>query len=137
MAETTADKMYDFNTEISGKPIWEWVSLVHFGMCISSGWEVKPLKPGTFGYDNLVYSICYAFQHNEREKMASAIHDGWCKNYIYWRDNMPWKLDPRYYAPFNPLDDERRNKCAITSFADLPQDEKDKDYMIADILLSY
>ena len=99
-----------------------------------------------------------------RESLADCVHRGWTENYIFWRDNKPWESDTdykkinfnskrsddsastidslferseNYKAPFKPLGDERRNKMAYTCFPDLPEDEKNKDYIIVDFLLVY
>ena len=41
-----------------------------------------------------------------------------------------------YYEPYNKLGDERRNTAAITEYNDLPQEEKDKDIIIANFIMS-
>jgi hypothetical protein len=39
-----------------------------------------------------------------------------------------------YFKPFNPIGDKQRNNSAITTYDDLPLEEKDKDLIIAKIL---
>lgn len=69
------------------------------------------------------------------EMLANEIHNGWCVNYKYWRDNNP-ENDGIHIKPFNKLGDERRNMCASTKYIDLPEDEKNKDIMIAEYLIA-
>ena len=141
MATTTANKKYTFSTIYQGKPLADWIVITHREMSRLSGWKYMPLNPGTFGYDNQAHSAALALTNYKegmtRDEMASIVHDGWITNYTYWRDNKPWKTDPSklYKQPAKPLGDKNRNTCAETPYDKLPQDEKDKDLMIADILL--
>lgn len=43
---------------------------------------------------------------------------------------LPWKSD-RYIKAAKPLNDANRNKLAETNYEDLPEDEKEKDRIIA------
>lgn len=110
-------------------------------------WKYFKLIPGQFGYDNMVESIGNVFKniqsHNlkkidlSEEMIASWVHDGWTNNYVYWRDHKPFETNPSvYFKPAKPLGDERRDLCANTKYQDLPQDEKDKDLIIAKKLLN-
>jgi hypothetical protein len=126
--------------EFHGRPLSEWVNLVHKDFSIQSGWSYAPLKAGMFGWDNMAMSVGYVFRtaglplkNMTAERVAELVHDGWVANYTYWRDHKPYK--PVYTPPAKPLGDDRRNLCASTTFKDLPQDEKDKDLMIARYLL--
>jgi len=72
------------------------------------------------------------------DECAENVHIGWTKNYTFWRDNPPFQTQPTLYiAPFNPLGDERRNTCANTPYSQLPQEEKDKDLVIAEAIMMY
>jgi hypothetical protein len=64
------------------------------------------------------------------EKLADYVHRAWIKNYVYWRDNEPWKSDD-YIKSAKPLNDKNRNKLAETDYDDLPEEEKEKDRIIA------
>ena len=104
--------------------------------------EALSAKKGAFGYDNLAVSIGYTLSHiltaphDTIDVVSDLIHQGWCINYIYWRDHQPW-LNPtyKYIQPYAPLGDERRNTCAQTVFQDLDQEEKDKDIVLARFIL--
>lgn len=134
-----------------GKTLGEWANIVHRYMSDKSGWKYFPLSPGAFGYDNLVMSITellinISTRDNEFsrhhictstvDKLAHHVHEGWARNYTYWRDNSPFIANSSYKKPAKPLGDERRNMCASLNYNDLPQDEKDKDIMIVDCILN-
>lgn len=132
------------------------VQSCHKALADASGWTYSPIKPYTFGYDNLGCSVGRAmlslcpptYSSSERvtpsqiitpsaEELAVHIHNGWCENYVWWCDKEPWKpKDSPYKTPYTPLGDARRNECAATSFVDLPSEEKEKDRVIARHLLS-
>lgn len=151
VATCTADGSYRYDRVVCGKPLSEWVNLVHRYMSDKSGWKYFPLSPGAFGYDNLVVSIAellinISARDNEFSRLlictstvdylAHHVHEGWVKNYTYWRDNSPFLADPSYKKPAKPLGDERRNMCASLKYDDLPQDEKDKDIMVVDCIVN-
>lgn len=137
----TANKQYNYNTIIHGKPLYEWINLAHENNCKIYGWNCKPLSEGCFGYDNLAMSLMYAFEYINNNldvidnininNIASQIHEGWCCNYIFWRDN---DILPPRYLPRKSLGDARRNNCAITKFENLPLDEQQKDIVIAEFI---
>ena len=139
----TANNMFNYTEDVFyGLPLYMWVDRVHKHNCTINGWNYYPLRKGAFGYDNLAISIGYTLKHfnsrNEgRDKdileMAELVHKGWCINYTYWRDNKP-SDKYKYFLPYEPLGDERRNLCAVTGFADLNKTEQDKDYVIAQFL---
>lgn len=140
----TANKMFNYEQEINGFTIDTWVKNAHKSNCGANNWTYIQLKKGSFGYDNLAVSIGYTLQNFVFSKLsddkiidtlAVLIHQGWCINYIYWRDNEP-QLDKtfKYISPYNKLGDTRRNTCAVTDFYLLDKVEKDKDYIIANFL---
>ena len=125
-----------------GKTLDVWVGMAHKFNCESNKWKHIPLKKGAFGYDNLCVSLARALKYIKArldedyvfdiEKIANKIHIGWTENYLYWRDNSPWKnKEYIYYKPAKAIGDARRNNCAELDYDDLPQDEKDKDIIIA------
>lgn len=134
---TTANGKYNLLQLYYYKPLKEWIARVHAHMSKESGWEYRPLQPGTFGYDGVACSIARVFNAKNTvdqmslEEIASHVHDGWVENYVYWRDNTPWINSNLYKPPYSPLGDERRNKCAALKFSDLPADEQEKDLVIA------
>jgi len=144
---TTANLNYNYYDEYYNKTLHEWVDLVHEKNSIINKWKVITLKKGCFGFDNLAVSLCHVFNYIDRyvtytiDDIACAIHDGWCENYLFWRDNKPFEESycsqhsQTWIKPFTPLGDERRNICASTKYEDLPQDEKDKDIIIAQIII--
>lgn len=135
-ATQTANGKYGYNTVFQNKTLNDWVQEFHKINCEENKWSFTPLKPGAYGYDNLViclgnfFSSQSAPKETSLEEVAILIHDSWVENYIYWRDNKPWEKEG-YFKPFKPINDERRNKCAETSYKDLPDDEKEKDLILA------
>jgi hypothetical protein len=133
----TANGKYSYNTLYAGKTLDNWIQSTHAENCRVNGWVVTPLKPGAFGYDNLACSLHYLFAclaetktcQISHGKLASAVHDGWMENYVYWRDNEPWRDSSFYRAPAKPLGDARRNSCLV-SYENLPLEEQDKDMII-------
>ena len=140
------DKFYDITLD-------SWAQEANIFNCISNNWNISPLKKGNFGYDNLIVSLgytlinCNNYTEVNIESIASLIHEGWIINYTYWRDYSPWlnSYDTsnsivrskvyKYFKPFAPLGDERRNNCAILDYYQLSQEEKDKDIILAKFLI--
>jgi hypothetical protein len=140
-ASQTANQMYSYDMLFYGTPLDTWVQDAHRHNCEIGKWEYAPLKKGAFGYDNLAVSIGYALSNyvydDDAETtyiLADLIHQGWCMNYVFWRDHKPYAGSTQYIAPYNPLGDERRNMCAETEFYFLDREEQDKDFNIADLL---
>ena len=141
----SANKKYSYKDIHYNHTLDEWVNIAHFYLSEKSGWKFYPLKPGAFGYDNLVVSLVYLFNNlakeplrdgkksvydEDLESMASAVHEGWIENYKFWRDNSPFLTNNFYKKPASALGDERRENCAKTVYYDLPEDEKEKDRSI-------
>jgi hypothetical protein len=137
----TANLEFNYSDVYHGKTLDEWVQLVHKYASTKLKWKYFPLKKGAFGYDNFIMSLGYLFtksslkEYDDIELMAHFIHDGWAVNYIYWRDNEPWLSDDGYISPGKKLDDDRRNLCAKMNFVTLPEDEKEKDRIIAEFVV--
>lgn len=141
-ATCTANGKYEYGSIWFGKTLDEWIQNCHRYNSEKNLWKYTELKPGSFGYDNLAHSLCYAFQtiidgEYGVNNLASAIHNGWSENYLFWRDHQPGSTNTlvKYYEPYNKLGDERRNMAATTRFQDLPKDEQVKDIVIASFLL--
>lgn len=137
MAVQTANGEYRYDLRLGDQTLDQWVQGAHQHNCQQHGWDYRPLRPGAFGYDNLVISLGYALATKSRDRtiLAEAIHRGWVVNYVYWRDHRPWEREG-YFKPFKPLADPRRDECAQTPFSDLPEEEKEKDLLLADFLLT-
>lgn len=144
----TADGKVSFSSNIGRSYTLDMlIPLVHKHMCKVYKWnEMSTLNPGTFGYDNMAYSLHVLHEEYEDnmtdDEMAHWVHEGWKLNYTYWRDYKPFerKQDektPTYKAPFSPLGDDRRNLCAITDYKDLSQEEKEKDLVIVAAVKSW
>jgi hypothetical protein len=142
-ATQTADGKISYSLVLNGVQIDDWVQNIHYMQCEQHAWDYRPLIKGNFGYDNLVHSVVAVFSYHknikdcdrhDKEAIAGLVHQGWAKNYIYWRDNEPWEYSHLYRKPYNPLGDNRRNKCALSDYKDLDADEKDKDLVIANII---
>lgn len=130
MANKTLDGKFLYHEIVKGKTFSEWVQDLHRYNCEKSGWNFSPLKPGSYGFDNLVWVLAYCTKKNDFS--PQAVHHAWCRNYVYWRDNFEHQTG--YNKPFNPLGDKRRNDCSITPYVDLPSEEKKKDIIISEFL---
>ena len=144
MAHISANNLYSYDKEYHGLTLSKWVELTHAHMGQESGWSYYPLKMGSFGFDNILMSLAYVFDHVENfqettiDSVSDWVHQGWVSNYTYWRDHQPWlpAKTSLYTKAAKALGDERRNLCAKTDYKDLPEDEKIKDQMIAKFLIS-
>ena len=132
----TANEMYDYNTEYNDIKLSDLVQECHKYNCNLNGWYYQKLKIACYGFDNL--AVCLGIvldnidEDADEEKIAELIHEGWVVNYVYWRDNKPWlNKEYNYQKPSKPLGDDRRNLCATTKYKDLPDDEKEKDLILA------
>lgn len=139
MPNKTANNKYTYSKTYFGKPLSEWINLVHIHLSHELNWKYFPLKPGAFGYDNLAHSISWVFIKCDGteniEKISDYVHRGWTINYIYWKDHEPWISNKEYIKPGNKLGDDRRNMCAATPYKNLPDEEKIKDKIIAQYLI--
>ena len=147
-----------------GKSLDELVQIVHRKLSEASGWDYRPLIPGQFGYDNMAMSIgrvcgslCSSTLEDfsnleeirsDKVAISNLVHQGWVDNYCYWRDFEPWMVgndisrpgcpmstQTGYIKPYNPLGDDRRNALAAQPFSSLPEEEKKKDELVAQVLL--
>jgi hypothetical protein len=139
MATCTANQLVQYNSVAFGKTYSEWVDKAHAYNCSQNGWKCAPLKPGAYGYDNIVMSLHKVFSEPNFERsvedISRLIHDGWAENYRYWVDVKPYKTDDKYIKPSKPINDKRRNECAVTPYKDLPEDEQEKDRVFARFVL--
>ena len=148
-ATTSANGKYTYDKKYFGKTLDVWINTAHKFNCESNKWKYMPLKKGAFGYDNLCVSLVKVFKYIKAKQdkdedyifdvdsLANRIHRGWIENYLYWRDNTPWKnKEFTYYKPAKAINDTRRNECADTDYNDLPQDEKDKDIIFANFIIN-
>lgn len=137
-AATTADGRLGYSEVVCGRSLATWCALAHDALVRASGWAPVPLRPGMFGFDNLVSSAAAlldaAGDHGgfiDLDSAAAAVHSGWVANYVFWRDHLPHESSRLYFRPGKPLGDERRDFCAAKAYADLTDDEKEKDRIIA------
>lgn len=139
MCTKTANGKYMYDMKVGNYDLRTLVQMTHKHNCEESGWTVAPLKEGCFGFDNLAvcigYANCTAFDPDDIDSLSNIIHEAWIMNYTYWRDNKPWLNG--YIKPAKPLNDERRNSLALLSFPDLPEDEQEKDRILARYLTKY
>ena len=140
MATVTANGKYNYTDVYNGKTLGEWVNLNHRENCRVNGWASTQLRAGAFGFDNIACSLVYFFEQyktlQDDTSLASAVHNGWIENYLYWRDNKPWLGAGKnvYFKAAKPIGDKQRDMCATTPFADLPQEEKDKDMVFVSFM---
>ena len=142
MPSTTSYKSYNYDSDIGYENTYKLKDVVqelHAYNSKQNGWKVFLLKEGAFGFDNLAICIMYILnkiksqeklKNKDIEKLSDYVHRGWIKNYTHWRDTEPWK-SADYIKSAKPLNDENRNKLAETDYEDLPEDEKEKDRIIA------
>jgi hypothetical protein len=142
MPTQSAYKSYLYDNELGFDTKYNVKDLVqecHAYNSKANKWKLFPLKDGAFGYDNIIVCLYYIFKKIKTfeklnsidiEKMSDYIHRAWIKNYVYWRDNEPYRTG-EYIKSAKPLNDENRNKLAITKYIDLPEEEKEKDRIIA------
>lgn len=114
MPNTSAYKNYDYASEVGFEKKYKLKDIVqecHAYNSKQNNWKVFPLKESSYGFDNLVICICYILKKIKSqdrlkiidiEKLSDYIHRAWIKNYIYWRDNEPWKSDG-YVKSAKPL----------------------------------
>lgn len=147
--EKTATDNYNYSKKYLNHTLNDWVQNLHKLHCEENKWQYRKLNPGAYGYDNLIYTVVYALNNIQKQiksrnyknnldlnLIAKSIHKGWFINYVYWRDNNPEnRQNENYRAPYKPLGDERRNKCADTNYEDLPEEEKNKDILLAKLMI--
>lgn len=124
----TANSMFSYEQDFHGLSLDEWVKNSHRQLSNQFKIEYVPLEKGSYMYDNLAVRIGYAFttksEDDTAENVAEYIHDGWCMNYVYWRDHSSQEN-------VSTIDDQK----AITAFADLDQEEKEKYLGLATYLV--
>lgn len=147
MATNSAYESIPYNLSIKDKTMNECVQLIHKYNCEQSGWNFTPLKPGAFGYDNLVVSLHHVISNSlalhknnklsdeDLEDISDLVHEGWLLNYLYWTHNEPYIHNTNYIKPYAALGDDVRNMCARTLYKDLPEDQKQKDRIIAKAII--
>lgn len=132
----TANGDYKYETYFCDQKLEDLVQECHEYNCRVNGWYFNKLKVGCYGFDNLAVCIGYVMNNIVKdtpvEKIADLIHQGWIMNYVFWRDEKPWlNKDYVYQKPSKPVNDKRRNLCAVTEYDNLPADEKEKDQILA------
>lgn len=136
----TADGSYKYSHDFYGHKLSDLAQEAHKHLSKSSGWFYRALVPGQFGYDNMIMSVAVAIdetpENPTQQDLAALVHEGWCRNYNYWRDRKPWDLQKGYKKPSKPLGDKRRDSCAKTKFSKLDPEEQEKDLVIARYLMS-
>jgi len=111
------------------------VDSLHRFILAKNGWEYRPLKIGSWQYDNFahfIFSINEWCLQNVAEKkptpkrLSKIVHASWVQNYTYWRDQKPYLTDKRYSLPkkdpFNPERDAR----VLKVYKDLSEEEQAK-----------
>ena len=90
----TANRDFKYDAEFDGHKLSDLSQEAHKVLSVASGWGYRPLVPGQFGYDNMIMSVGVAFTEAPNdageEDIAALVHEGWCRNYKYWRDEKPW-----------------------------------------------
>ncbi len=132
----TANGVFKYDHPFNTIPLKDWVQSVNNHMSCVYNWKVIPLQPGAFGFDNMCMSIGRLFQNLtfDVEEASDIVHKAWIENYTFWIANEPWHNG--YRKPKKPIGDERRNRCATTQYSALPDEEKDKDRIIARYIIN-
>lgn len=132
----TANGAFKYDSPFNTIPLKDWVQVVNAHMACAYNWKSIPLQPGSFGFDNMCMSIGRLFQNLtfDVELASDIVHEAWIENYTFWVSNKPWVFG--YRKPKNTLRDERRERCAATKYADLPDEEKEKDRVIARVIIN-
>lgn len=136
----SANGKYEYSSIYYGKSLSQHALALDAKMIDHYKWDRGLLAPCSYGFENLVNSIGSIFEKCNKDSsldtMAEQCHLGWVDNYLYWRDHQPY-LTGTYVKPYNPLNDERRDKCASTNYADLDEKEKEKDLFIASVVKGF
>jgi hypothetical protein len=149
----TANKVYKYNTKMFGKTLYGHAKLANVFLEKHFCWGPHtPLKIGGFGTENMICRMGAAMRKLKSRlraglvpskvweieaQIAKDIHDGWCENYTYWRDNKPWLSDHFYSKPakmFHNID--HRNVRAETEWEDLPFPDKESTIVLARYVIS-
>lgn len=133
--DCTANGVFKYDHPFNTVPLHYWVQAVNNQMSYIYYWE-NNLKSGTFGFDNMCMSIGRLFQNFtfDIEEASSIVHNAWIENYTFWVSNKPWNNG--YEKPLKSIRSKRRERYAITQYVDLPEDEKDKDRVIAKYIIN-
>ena len=138
MALRTANGLYKYDSIRRGKTLNDWVQVLHQHNCDEQKWNFSPLKPGGCGFGNLVMTVVYVADadpqcRNNIEFLSDVIHKAWVANYCFWASNSPWETGP-YTRPFKPIGNDQRDESSRTDYDKLPEDEKEKDRVLARFL---
>ena len=121
----------------------EFVQQFHKYNCDRNGWRFQTLIPGTYAYDCIAVSTQYMMDQCNNDKtnditaMAQFLHEGWAKNYIYWRDEKPWQKDPtRFHKPSKPIKNKEREQLAQTPYSGLSAKDKDGNLFMAQYIVA-
>lgn len=131
----TANGKHKFATEYITKPLSTWTTEALAAL----GWTATA-PPGTFQYDFIAASMDALLEaveagETDEKTLMLATHSGWAETYLYWRDNEPWTTT-KYKKPVKALGDAERNKSATTVFADLYDDEKERNMILVRLVLA-
>lgn len=135
----TSNGMFSYNEMYFDMTLKEWVQTCYVQYAKHYGWT-NTLKPGCYGFDNFACSIAFVLRHvmehgdTDIETAASLVHDGWCVNFLEWHTIRPWKYEYGGRTP-RGIDDPARVVLAHTPYADLSDEEKKKDLIIAQTIL--
>lgn len=120
----------DVSALVGGRPLYEWVDVLHRHNCEQRAWDYSPLARGAFGFEILAASVLAldAAPRNASElELAARVHQAWARVYLYWRDKAP---AAPYRLPHTALGDHARNEMAQSAFHELPAEEREKDIIV-------
>jgi hypothetical protein len=135
----TANRIYRYNQIFHKKTLDKWTFLAHQYNCKENKWKQYIIKKGSFGYDCMAYCLAYTLETISNEytldEIAEMIHDAWAEIYTFWRDHKPWLNNKSYIKSAKPLNDTKRNELAETPYDLKPENEKNKDLIIAKFIM--
>ncbi len=110
----TASKKYKYDTIYFNKPLYDCVPIVHNNVDLINNWKKFDIKKYTYGYDNYIYVLSKVLPKIKQNKDDLFIYIGnqlsldkygkiafkaHIKNYLYWRNNIPYDGNPIYEKP--------------------------------------
>ncbi len=137
----TASGKYNYSTIYFNKRIEDWVPLIHNNVNIINSWRKIEIKKYNYGYDNYVYILSkllpYIKQNKDDifiyignmlniEKYAKKAFKAHIKNYLYWRNHIPYEENKIYEKPSKSRKNKKfSDELAVTDWKSLDTEQKE------------
>ena len=138
----TANNRYRPNNVFLGEQLIDLVYQLHDYNCTINDWNDEQLETGSYLFDTYANCIGHVFENitvsSTSNEIAELIHTAWSLNYIYWRDNLPWKERFEYLKPLHQFGYDKYDKYDKTDilskslYTDLPECEKRQNMIITE-----